>query len=193
MDFYGQWKVSTFRTKNAGVKAPLEWRLVLFTSSFCCSSVCHLDSHSWRTLQHFEYLSSPPWKLQFVTLSCLLSHPGYFGKVGMRHYHLKRNTTHCPTINLDKLWTLVSEQTRLNYGKKPEGPAPIIDAVRAVSIGPHVCFNVDSCISTSVDGVESFGAWMSEFKTSFVPRQVFQTRLLQAWWWLGLLPDASLT
>ena len=52
----------------------------------------------------------------------------------MRHYHLKRNTTHCPTINLDKLWTLVSEQTRLNYSKKPEGPAPIIDAVRAVSI-----------------------------------------------------------
>lgn len=64
----------------------------------------------------------------------LLSHPGYFGKVGMRHYHLKRNTSHCPTINLDKLWTLVSEQTRLNYGKKPEGPAPIIDAVRAVSL-----------------------------------------------------------
>lgn len=55
----------------------------------------------------------------------------------MRHYHLKRNTTHCPTINLDKLWTLVSEQTRLNYGKKPEGPAPIIDAVRAVSTGQY--------------------------------------------------------
>uniref|UniRef100_A0A8C7X1L2 Large ribosomal subunit protein uL15 n=1 Tax=Oryzias sinensis TaxID=183150 RepID=A0A8C7X1L2_9TELE len=58
-------------------------------------------------------------------------HPGYFGKVGMRHYHLKRNTTYCPTINLDKLWTLVSEQTRVNYGKKPDGPAPVIDAVRA--------------------------------------------------------------
>merc|ERR1711981_1444189 len=58
-------------------------------------------------------------------------HPGYFGKVGMRHYHLKKNTVHCPTVNLDKLWTLVSEQTRLNYAKKPDGPAPIIDAVRA--------------------------------------------------------------
>lgn len=58
----------------------------------------------------------------------------------MRHYHLKRNATHCPTINLDKLWTLVSEQTRLNYSKKPEGPAPIIDAVRAVSIGLLVYF-----------------------------------------------------
>ncbi|KAA0724122.1 60S ribosomal protein L27a L22 [Triplophysa tibetana] len=58
-------------------------------------------------------------------------HPGYFGKVGMRHYHLKRNTTFCPTINLDKLWTLVTEQTRENHSKKPEGPAPVIDVVRA--------------------------------------------------------------
>uniref|UniRef100_A0A672K536 Large ribosomal subunit protein uL15 n=1 Tax=Sinocyclocheilus grahami TaxID=75366 RepID=A0A672K536_SINGR len=61
-------------------------------------------------------------------------HPGYFGKVGMRHYHLKRNTLFCPTINLDKLWTLVSEQTRVNYSKKPDGPAPIIDVVRAVTL-----------------------------------------------------------
>lgn len=51
----------------------------------------------------------------------------------MRHYHLKRNTIFCPTINLDKLWTLVSEQTRLNHAQKPDGPAPIIDVVRAVS------------------------------------------------------------
>ncbi|XP_073688045.1 large ribosomal subunit protein uL15 [Garra rufa] len=58
-------------------------------------------------------------------------HPGYFGKVGMRHYHLKRNTLFCPTINLDKLWTLVSEQTRAHFGKIPDGPAPIIDVVRA--------------------------------------------------------------
>uniref|UniRef100_A0A670I239 Large ribosomal subunit protein uL15 n=1 Tax=Podarcis muralis TaxID=64176 RepID=A0A670I239_PODMU len=35
-------------------------------------------------------------------------HPGYFGKVGMRHYQ-----NFSPTVNLDKLWTLVSEQTRL--------------------------------------------------------------------------------
>uniref|UniRef100_A0A3Q2ZHV0 Large ribosomal subunit protein uL15 n=1 Tax=Kryptolebias marmoratus TaxID=37003 RepID=A0A3Q2ZHV0_KRYMA len=66
-----------------------------------------------------------------VLLCVVFSHPGYFGKVGMRHYHLKRNTTFCPTVNLDKLWTLVSEQTRLNYAKKPDGPAPVIDAVRA--------------------------------------------------------------
>ena len=66
-----------------------------------------------------------------------VSHPGYFGKVGMRHFHLKRNKYWCPTVNLDKLWSLVTEQTRLNYAKKTE-VAPVIDVVRAVSC--HVCF-----------------------------------------------------
>jgi hypothetical protein len=37
------------------------------------------------------------------------SHPGYFGKRGMRHFHLKRNQYFTPTINLDKVWSLVSE------------------------------------------------------------------------------------
>ncbi|KAF7245482.1 60S ribosomal protein L27a [Varanus komodoensis] len=59
------------------------------------------------------------------------SHPGYFGKVGMRHYHLKKNQHFCPTVNLDKLWTLVSEQTRLNYAKNQAGLAPVIDVVRS--------------------------------------------------------------
>ena len=36
-------------------------------------------------------------------------HPGYFGKVGMRHFHLKRGMTHCPTVNVDKLWSFVPE------------------------------------------------------------------------------------
>ncbi|XP_041527575.1 60S ribosomal protein L27a-like [Microtus oregoni] len=58
-------------------------------------------------------------------------HPGYFGKVGMRHYHLKRNQSFCPTVNLDKLWTLVSEQTRVNADKNKTGVAPIIDVVRS--------------------------------------------------------------
>ncbi|EMP38299.1 Suppression of tumorigenicity 5 protein [Chelonia mydas] len=58
-------------------------------------------------------------------------HPGYFGKVGMRHYHLKKNQNFCPTVNLDKLWTLVSEQTRLNYAKNQAGLAPVIDVVRS--------------------------------------------------------------
>lgn len=52
----------------------------------------------------------------------------------MRNYHLRRNSKWCPTLNLDKLWTLVSEQTRLKYKDHPEGKAPVIDIIKAVSI-----------------------------------------------------------
>ncbi|KAK7868566.1 hypothetical protein R5R35_009462 [Gryllus longicercus] len=58
-------------------------------------------------------------------------HPGYFGKLGMRNYHFRRNTKWCPTLNLDKLWTLVSEKQRLKYKADPDGKAPVIDVVRA--------------------------------------------------------------
>uniref|UniRef100_A0A670J2W6 Large ribosomal subunit protein uL15 n=1 Tax=Podarcis muralis TaxID=64176 RepID=A0A670J2W6_PODMU len=63
-------------------------------------------------------------------------HPGYFGKVGMKHYHLKKNQHFCLTVNLDKLWTLVSEQAKLNDAKNQAGLAPVIDVVRSVS-QPH--------------------------------------------------------
>jgi len=39
-------------------------------------------------------------------------HPGYFGKVGMRYFHKTQQKFFRPTVNLDKLWTLVSDQTR---------------------------------------------------------------------------------
>ena len=71
---------------------------------------------------------------------CILgnSHPGYFGKYGMRHFHLKRNQYFCPSINLDKLWTLVSEVTYLKAKKRAaEGKdlkAVVIDCVKAVRI-----------------------------------------------------------
>ncbi|XP_036082417.1 60S ribosomal protein L27a-like [Rousettus aegyptiacus] len=55
--------------------------------------------------------------------------PGYFGKVDMRHYHLKRNQSFCPAVSLDKLWTLVSEQTWVNAAKNKTGAAPIIGVV----------------------------------------------------------------
>ena len=57
-------------------------------------------------------------------------HPGYFGKAGMRQYHLKRNQGFCPTINHDKLWTLVSAQTWVNAAKTKTGAAPVTDVVR---------------------------------------------------------------
>jgi len=57
-------------------------------------------------------------------------HPGFFGKVGMRNFHLIKNGSHCPTVNVDKLWSLVSEQTRKYYADKKD-KAPIIDVVKA--------------------------------------------------------------
>merc|ERR1711988_1770786 len=57
-------------------------------------------------------------------------HPGYFGKVGMRYFHKNKAHFFCPTINVEKLWTLVSEETRTNA---PKGKAPVIDCMRNVS------------------------------------------------------------
>merc|ERR1719445_2363682 len=59
-------------------------------------------------------------------------HPGYFGKVGMRNFHVHPNNPnqYCPGINLDKLWSLVSEQTRVKYEGNTK-KAPVIDISRA--------------------------------------------------------------
>jgi len=51
----------------------------------------------------------------------------------MRHFHLTKNKYHCPTLNLDKIWSLVSDQTRVQYKDRTD-KAPIIDVVRAVSV-----------------------------------------------------------
>ncbi|GFY69234.1 60S ribosomal protein L27a [Trichonephila inaurata madagascariensis] len=53
-------------------------------------------------------------------------HPGYFGKVGMRNFHLKKNQTYMPTINVNKLWSLVSQKQLENL---TDGKAPVIDVV----------------------------------------------------------------
>ena len=66
----------------------------------------------------------------------VFSHPGYFGKVGMRTYRVLKNRSWSPAINLDKLWSLVTEQHRLTYKDKTD-KAPVIDVVRAVS-GIHM-------------------------------------------------------
>lgn len=57
-------------------------------------------------------------------------HPGYFGKVGMRHFHLLKNQKHCPSVNVDRLWSLVSRQTRVHY-EQVKDKAPVIDVTRA--------------------------------------------------------------
>ena len=61
------------------------------------------------------------------------SHPGHFGKIGMRWFHLKRNMLHRPSLNLDKLWTLVSDDVREKAAKATDGKAPVIDVTKCVS------------------------------------------------------------
>jgi large subunit ribosomal protein L27Ae len=57
-------------------------------------------------------------------------HPGYFGKVGMRHLHLLKNREWNPSINLDKLWTLVPDEIRNQAKGLKQGDAvPVIDCV----------------------------------------------------------------
>ena len=45
---------------------------------------------------------------------------------------MTRNKYFRPTVNLDRLWSLVSDQTRETYKSKTD-VAPVIDCVRAVS------------------------------------------------------------
>ena len=48
----------------------------------------------------------------------------------MRHFHLTKQRYWCPTINLDRLWSLVSEQTRQAYKDRVD-KAPVIDVTQA--------------------------------------------------------------
>ena len=61
-------------------------------------------------------------------------HPGYFGKVGMRYFHKNKAHFHCPVINVEKLWTLVSEEART---KCPKGKAVVINCNNHVSAPPR--------------------------------------------------------
>jgi hypothetical protein len=52
-------------------------------------------------------------------------------QVGMRRFHYKRNPDFCPTINIDRLWSLVPEGV---YEKSQAGSeeAPVIDVTKLV-------------------------------------------------------------
>ncbi|KAF8284240.1 putative 60S ribosomal protein L27A/L29 [Trypanosoma cruzi] len=52
-------------------------------------------------------------------------HPGYFGKCGMNHYHLKKNPLWKPTINLNNLAKLIAKDEVLK-AKKGE-TLPVVD------------------------------------------------------------------
>ena len=61
-------------------------------------------------------------------------HPGYFGKVGMRNFHVHPNNSNLyqPGVNLDKLWSLVSEQVYFGV--------PVLQVVISIHADPvEVC------------------------------------------------------
>lgn len=60
-------------------------------------------------------------------------HPGYFGKLGMRNFHLRQNKKFCPSIGLDKLWAIVGDKAREQCRKDKEGKVPVVDLVKFVS------------------------------------------------------------
>lgn len=57
-------------------------------------------------------------------------HPGYFGKVGMRHFHVTKNQYYNSIVNVDKLWSYVPEKLRVAAQKNPKGPVPVIDTLK---------------------------------------------------------------
>lgn len=55
-------------------------------------------------------------------------------QLGMRNYHLRRNSQWCKAINLDQLYTLVPESVRLKAEKqKTKNNAVVIDVVKKVT------------------------------------------------------------
>jgi len=48
----------------------------------------------------------------------------------MRNFHLKKNPLFKPSINIDKVWSLVSEETRKKYANTKEKVA-VIDVGKA--------------------------------------------------------------
>jgi len=81
--------------------------------------VCIITESTLRNSKHSLFVNS------------MISHPGYFGKKGQRHFHLQRNQYFKPTVNLDKLWTLVPEDARK---ASTAANAVIIDVVKSVCL-----------------------------------------------------------
>ncbi|KAL8515237.1 hypothetical protein ACS0TY_014086 [Phlomoides rotata] len=54
-------------------------------------------------------------------------HPRYFGKVDMRYFHKLRNKFFCPTVNIDRLWSLVPQEVK---DKVSKDNAPLISVTQ---------------------------------------------------------------
>merc|ERR1712050_609261 len=57
-------------------------------------------------------------------------HPGYFGKSGIRIFRQHKNRTFNPTVNIDKLWNLLSANAQAAY-TKDTSKAPVVDVTKS--------------------------------------------------------------
>ena len=57
-------------------------------------------------------------------------HPGHTGKKGIRVFRLHKNREYSESINLDKLWGLLSEEARSKF-LTDKSKAPVIDISKA--------------------------------------------------------------
>lgn len=57
-------------------------------------------------------------------------HPGFFGKKGIRVFNLQRNRLHFPSINIDRVWTLLTDSSRKLYADSKDR-IPVIDVTKA--------------------------------------------------------------
>ncbi|CAM9392739.1 unnamed protein product, partial [Ectocarpus fasciculatus] len=59
-------------------------------------------------------------------------HPGYFGKLGMRKFHLKRGMDYCPEVNIDRLWSMIPADV---YEKAKAGSADAVPVLDVSKLG----------------------------------------------------------
>jgi len=97
---------------------------------------------------------------------CYLSHPGYFGKKGIRHFREKMNQSYMTTINLEKLWTLVPEASRKS---STESKAAVIDVVKSVSTASQLFSNLLMITCYRATSKCSVQEPSPRFPASFVP------------------------
>ncbi len=57
-------------------------------------------------------------------------HPGLYGKRGIRVFRLHKNREHCESVNLDRLWSLLSEEARKKFSAD-KSKAAVIDVTKA--------------------------------------------------------------
>lgn len=66
-------------------------------------------------------------------------------KVGMRRFHYKRNPDYCPSINIDRLWSLVPSEVYQKAADGSSDQAPVIDVTKLVSSADNLrreyCWN----------------------------------------------------